>query len=172
MATVCPDTGPLSNGALPREQPGVSSAVPDHDVPWPDIDVRAARPTDPLIPDGLYDAKCVRCERVSMRFGSDRSERLMMHLEIFGGTHDGAHLRFVIPLPQGSRGAAPSSKLFRAWVVAAGRQPERRERMSLVVFRHKIFKVRVRTVTRGARQEPLPPANRYSLVDQLVERIA
>jgi hypothetical protein len=71
------------------------------------------------------------------------------------------------------KGVAPSSKLLRSWVVANnGQHPSRADRLALDVFRHKLFRVRVRTVDRDRNQECLPQSNRYSVIDALLERIA
>jgi len=145
---------------------------------WPHADLRCGREADPLIPPGEYDAYAKAADIVIMRFGRQSAERLVIVFEIRGGPRDGAHLRFIVPLPPRKRGVfgkspAPSSKFFRAWVVAnCGRRPDRSDRMSLEVFRHKLFRIRVRTVQNDRNQERLPECNQYSVVDALLERIA
>lgn len=159
MDEVYSQTAPAGNGATAAE-----------DSTWPEINIRAARDADPAIPDALYDAKCVAAEIKAMPFAKGE-RRLVLHFEVWSGPHDGKCLRFIIPLPRDGR-AAPSSKLVRSWTVAAGHASARRDRLSTTVFCHKLFRIRTRTVTVNARRQALAPANRYSVVDQLVERIA
>jgi len=155
-----------------QREPGV------HDEAWPSLDLRVSRAPDPLIPSGDYDAYSKRFEMVSMRLGGENVERLVIFFEVRGGPCDGTLLRFIVPLPPRRRGAfmkgvAPSSKLLRSWVVANnGQHPSRADRLALDVFRHKLFRVRVRTVDRDRKQERLPECNRYSVIDALLERIA
>jgi hypothetical protein len=63
----------------------------------------------------------------------------------------------------------PSCKYWRVWVLANGTRPNRRDRMSTAVFRHKIFRVRLRTVRKNAKQIALSPAQQYSVVDELLD---
>lgn len=106
-----------------------------------------------------------------------------MRFEIRGGNCDGKVVSFICTLPTRKNGRwagiAPASRYFRAWVVAAGGPPKRRDRMGLDVFRNRLFEIDVRTVDHDARRSkehpegrPLPPAAQYSVVDRLVERLA
>lgn len=103
---------------------------------------------------------------------------LFIKFEIHGGPYDGAELFFAIPLPPRdrhgrSKAVAPSSKLYRAWVVASGGQkPTRRDRLTLEAFKHRLFRVVVRTVTHDSEQRELPKDQRYSVIDRLLERLA
>ncbi len=63
----------------------------------------------------------------------------------------------------------PSHKYWLCWTLAAGRRPQRRDRMSTTIFRNKVFRARVRTVLHTAQKQVRTAAQRYSLVDCLVE---
>jgi hypothetical protein len=43
--------------------------------------------------------------------------------------------------------------------------------MSTAVFRGKVFRARIRTVLKTAKQTDRTPAQRYSVIDELVERL-
>ena len=59
-------------------------------------------------------------------------------------------------------------KFFRLWTLAAGRRPERRDRLSTSVFRGKYFIGRVRTVERSSKDTERPEGARYSILDELL----
>jgi hypothetical protein len=63
----------------------------------------------------------------------------------------------------------PSHKYVLAWVLAAGRQPNRREKMSTGVFRNKVFRDKVRSVTKTATRLQRTPEQQYSVIEQLLE---
>jgi hypothetical protein len=148
-----------------------------------DPGLRAPAPT-PLVDEGEYDAYAQSAAIVNMKFGSAlTSVRLVVTFEIRGGRYDGMVLRFFAPLPprRGGRfvrAPAPSSKFYRSWIIAnLGHRPTRGDRLSLEVFRLKLFRIRVRTVCaqapgQGGRERPLPRCLWYSVVDEIVERIA
>jgi hypothetical protein len=148
---------------------------------------------DPLVPDGDYSARVVTVD-VRQVFKGGRRVFITFELrdgpthpggkltELHCGEHDGKRVRFIATLPVPAKGSrrrlaglqiAPASRYYRAWVVANGGQaPRRRDRLSLHVFRHRIFRIRTRTVVKDNRQKDLPLAVRYSVVDVLVERMA
>jgi len=64
-----------------------------------------------------------------------------------------------------------SSKFYQAWVLAAGRRPDRFDRMSTRVFRGKLFLAKVRTVEKTAKNVPRHPLLHYSIIDDLLERL-
>jgi hypothetical protein len=63
-------------------------------------------------------------------------------------------------------------KFWQAWVLATGQRPMRADRMSTSVFRNKVFRARMRTVRKTATQAERTPAQRYSVVDELLEVMA
>jgi len=66
----------------------------------------------------------------------------------------------------------PSHKFWLAWVLAAERQPTRGDRMSMAVFKNKVFRARMRKVLKTAKQTDRTPAQQYSVVDELLAVIA
>ena len=64
----------------------------------------------------------------------------------------------------------PRSKFFRAWELAHGAPVRRRDRMSLKVFRHRLFRITVADTTKDRFQRPIGRA--YSTAAVIVERIA
>ena len=151
-------------------------AVSAPDAAWPALpDLRPARDPDPLLPPGDYDAICNAAD-VRPTFQGRWS--LFLTFQIYGSPYDGARVHFIAPLPPRQRGrfarAHPhSSKFYRAWIIASGGQrPSRRDRMSLEPFKHKMFRIRVRTVVKDHQQRPLLLSLQYSVVDELLERLA
>lgn len=141
---------------------------------WPDLDIRLGYDAPPLVPVGNYDAKAARA-KIRASYGG--GPRLHIDFEIRGGPFDGKTLPFICTLPNRAQGrwvtgVAPSSRFFRAWCVAAGGPPRRRDRMGIEVFKHRLFRIRVRDVDLDRARRPLPAATRYSVVDMLLERIA
>ena len=63
-----------------------------------------------------------------------------------------------------------SSKFYQAWVLAAGRKPDRFDRMSTRVFRGKVFLAQVRVVTTNVKNVARSPLLQYSVIDDLLER--
>ena len=148
----------------------IASASDDDDdrqgKDFPEPELRAQRDLPPLLPDGIYDAQCLAAE-VAQVF---RRRVLFLHFQIFGGPHDGARTFMKLNLPPG-RAIGLSSAFYRAWTVASGTPPRRRDRMSLEVFR-RIFRVRLRTVARDHAGQAKPEILCYSVVAELVERLA
>jgi hypothetical protein len=64
---------------------------------------------------------------------------------------------------------AVSSKYWKAWVLAAGRRPNRADRMSTNVFKGKVFRARFHTVVETADQDPRTPEQQYSVIAELLE---
>lgn len=63
----------------------------------------------------------------------------------------------------------PSHKYWQAWTLASGQRPKRGDRMSIKIFKGKVFRARIRRVTKTAKQTARPPELQYSVVDQLLE---
>jgi hypothetical protein len=127
---------------------------------WPDVDVRLGYDAPPLLPPGDYTAR-LRC--IKKRFSHGSQPRLFFDFAIVEGDHAGAVIQFICTLPGQPKGSqrfgrvAPSSRFFRAWVIAQGGQrPSRHDRMSLDVFRHRLFRIRVRTVEEGSNRPAAP----------------
>ena len=68
--------------------------------------------------------------------------------------------------------AGRHSDFRREWCIAAGRRPARGDRLAASVFARIMFRVEVRTVEKNARQQALAEANKYSIIAQVLERVA
>src|SRR5262249_29683075 len=68
--------------------------------------------------------------------------------------------------------AGRHSDYRREWCVATGRLPTRGDRLTPSVFARVLFRVVVKTVDHDARRRGLAEPNRYSVVAQVVERLA
>ena len=142
---------------------------------WPDLDVSARFDAPPLIPPG--DQYTARAARAQIRPSWGGGARLHIDFELHSGDYDGKVIAFICTLPKRrarrwAEGVVPSSRFYRAWVVAAGAPPRRRDRMGLDVFKNRLFRIRVRTVTKDRAGAALPIAAQYSIVDSLLEREA
>lgn len=122
----------------------------------------------PLIPSGHYDVRSQQGTIVST-FGR---RKLLLNVEIVGGEYDGARIFWAATMPAPGRRPGISSKFFRAWLLVAGRRPCRGERLSPSMLEGKLLRARVETVTKDYRGYPLPPAGLYSVVRDLLERLA
>jgi len=144
------------------------SSVPDEcKTDDADIEVTVERVLPPLIPKGDYEMQFVRAEQRKM--GRARVLKALLHFQITqAGEHCGAKLVLSMNLPANGR-LVPSSKWVQHWCLAAGKRPARRDRMSTIVFRNKIFLGRVKTVETNWENRPLPPECQYSAVDCLLE---
>jgi hypothetical protein len=119
----------------------------------------------PVLPEGVYVVQSSRS--VAVRVFGRRA--YVLHCEVIGGPSDGARLFWTAPLPPAGRRPGIASKLFRAWLLVAGRRPERGERVSGKILEGKRLRGRVETVTKDNLGNPLPPQSRYSIVRDLLE---
>ena len=95
------------------------------------------------------------------------TRRLVLTFEIVNSMAAGTRLRFICELPTRARA---HSKFRRAWEVANGGPARRRDRMSLAVFRNRLFRVDVQDVKENRRQRKL--ARPYSKIENILERLA
>ena len=83
------------------------------------------------------------------------------------------------PVPEGTRVSLwlalgtngrvrPSSKFARTWELVAGRRAHWKQPMTTGIFRGKMLRLRLRTVTTDHQQRELPLLLRYSIVDAVV----
>jgi hypothetical protein len=122
----------------------------------------------PAIPNGdHYQVVLVRVEKKRQYNG----EKLFLWFQLMTpGDWVGELFYMVCTIaPQGRWSA--SHKYWQAWVLAAGKRPPRKDRMSTKVFENTVFRVRMRVVTKTAKQLPRTPAQQYSVVDELLERM-
>ena len=132
-----------------------------------DIEFEFNSELPPLIPDGEYEVSFVRAER-----GWMGQEKLYLWFTI---TTPGEFLRTNLVMscnvpPKGKWRL--SHKYYRTWVLAAGRRPVRRDRISTAVLRNKIFRARIANVTTTSKNTRRTPAMQYSKIDELLEVVA
>ena len=137
-----------------------------------DVDVGCAGDRPPLIPEGDYEVGFVRPEETHL-WGR---KKLFLHFQtVETGDYHGTVLFMSMNLPTHGR-LSRSSKFFQSWVLAAGKEPNRLDRMSTRIFRGKIFLARVRTVTTfihaSRKVKKREPTTFYSIIDHLIERRA
>jgi len=122
----------------------------------------------PAIPSGdHYEVVFVKAERVRM-WGQEKVF-LWFKLITAGSWFEEEFFMACTVAPKGRW--TPSYKYWCAWVLANGKRPKRNDRMSTIVFRAKVFRVRFRTVMKTAKQTDRTPAQRYSVIDELLDRL-
>jgi hypothetical protein len=128
----------------------------------------------PLIPPGIYQAQCVHLERGQSHFNS---EKLFLHFKITDVQYLGKRLFMAINLADNKgrlkRKFGMRSKLYQSWVIANNNQRPPNDKLSIGIFKHGIFKVKVRTVKpKDDDGRELPQCFHYSVADTLIERLA
>ena len=147
-----PETIPAESGRVPDQSSGP--------------DPVCTREPYPRYEPGTYEAECV-----SARAEYDR----MFH-------RWGCVLRFSI-LPDGvpiccflnygkeqKLGDRPRSKYYRAWVIANGERPRKRQTLSHRIFVGKIFEIEIGDVLQDFEKRDHPKAMIYSVVRSIVRR--
>ena len=121
----------------------------------------------PAIPDGDYEMKFVGAEE-SHQWNSDK---IFLWFEMLTpGEWQGKEFFMACNARKDGKWGS-SHKYMRTWTLANGERPRRRDRMSTRVFRDKVFRARMRTVGQDANKQPLAPAQQYSVVGELLERV-
>ena len=126
-----------------------------------------------LVPEGLYEAACTDAEIVELfKFG--RSRKLFLHFEINSGEHRGKAVFLPMGAPKQGGKVGVGSKLYATHLIAnGGKPPGRRDRLTLKVFKQKLFRVQIRTVQPTFQDgSPKPSQFHYSIVAELLERLA
>jgi len=129
-----------------------------------------------LIPEGKYSAQCVEAKRgmVGQRTTKgtfSRTPKIILKFRLLEGQVQGEEILMYInadykPFPAGS-------KFYQSWVIAKGRKPARRDRMTLEVFKDRIFTVGVKTVKPKFEDGTEKPESLwYSRVDEIYEKHA
>src|SRR5262245_53473665 len=122
----------------------------------------------PAIPDGDdYLVRFVRAEQSHQW----NCEKVFLWFELLTpGEWVGTHFFMACNAKSDGRWG-PAHKYLQAWILANGAPPKRRDRMSTRVFRDKVFRARMSAVTQNANKTSRTPAQQYSVVDQLLERV-
>lgn len=151
---------PISNtkGRQPRKQ----EAHPDQD-----LEFACNTEKRPLIHEGKYEVVFLRAEKKWLYGG----QKVFLWFQIVSqGEFHGEKLYLACNVKQDGKWGE-SSKFYQAWVLAAGRRPDRYDRMSTNVFRGKVFLAKVRSVNTNAKNLPRPPLLQYSIIDDLLDRL-
>lgn len=125
-----------------------------------------------LIPEGLYEVQFINADPIVKVFGPDEL-RLYLHWKI---VQQGPYFEIVLFQSFKHYPRWPfSSKFYCNWTVANnGQKPKKRTRMSMSVFKNKIFLAQVGTARPKYREGSLkgkekPSCMQYSVVEQLLE---
>ena len=129
-----------------------------------DISFKCTSYIPPAIPDGEYEAMFIKAEKNWM-WGQ---EKLFLWFQIIT-QGKWVSQKFFAPFNIPSKGNfTVSTKYWLWWVFAAGRRPGRADRLSPNVFKNQVFRVRMRTVLKTAKQTDRTPEQQYSIVDELL----
>ena len=123
----------------------------------------------PLIPDGVYEAQCVKYE-----YSRKPYSKVYLKFKITEpGKHNGLRLFKPYSVPPNSGKPAQGSNYYKDWIMVNNWQPpSRNAKMSPKIFLNKIFKIRTRTAKPKRDGKEMPEQCWYSLVDVLVEVVA
>ena len=122
----------------------------------------------PAIPNGdQYQIQFLRAERT---FQWNRQIVFLWFRLLTPGDSFGKEFYMTCSIPPNGRWS-PSHKYWMVWVLAAGQRPGRKDRLSTSMFKNKVFRARMRVVTKTAKQLQRTPEQRYSVVDELLERL-
>jgi hypothetical protein len=112
------------------------------------------------VPDGSYDAQCVKFEYGYM-YGS---RRLFLHFKIIeGGEFVGKKVFMPFNMPNNKK-IGSGFKYYRFWCMVNGwNKPSRNTMMSPKIFKSKVYQIHTRTVQPNG----FPEKFRYSVVDNM-----
>lgn len=113
----------------------------------------------PMISQGNYEAVCIKHEK-GWSFGRNV---LFLHWKIIDQLSDAYNEILFQPFNANYRKFTMGTKYYKAWCLANGSKPKRGDRMSPLIFRNKVFLVKVVTVKRE------PDFLSYSKVDEIIE---
>lgn len=124
----------------------------------------------PLIEAGEYEASCVASARKKYR-EDEHKVYLTFQITTFGEHFE---KRLFMAMKDYGRKVRRGSKFFTAWIIAnGGIKPRRGERMSLKVFKNKVFRIYVDTVKpKFDTGHPKPESCHYSKVQHILELVA
>lgn len=130
-----------------------------------DLEFQCNSDIPPLVPTGEYEVFFLRAVKRDMW----KMDKLFLWFRVATpGQWNGQDIYMACNVARGGRWT-PSCKFYMAWVLAAGRRPNRRDRMSTQVFRNKVFRARVKVVTTTAKRVNRTPEQQYSVIDDLLE---
>lgn len=138
-----------------------------------DIDLGELAQPYSLIPPGEYDVVFVKAH--SMKFG--RGKRLITYWKIqdLSSEYHGTELIMGLQYPKKGKKWGTLSKMTQCYRIAVGRDPDQFDtgRVSINVFKKKLFRAQVVTVTKGndskgRKQDERSPENHYSVIQTLL----
>lgn len=128
-------------------------------------DVEGIADLSPQLPEGEGRVQCVHWEKNPMYGGKI--------LFLFKYLEEGESYGETIKMwAAHHKKYTDSSKFLRMWILATGRRPDRFDRLSAEVFKGKVFRARIRTVTGNSKQKTLSELEKYSVIDELLEVLA
>jgi len=145
-------------------------AISSEDV---DLDLGELAQPYPLIPEGEYDVVFVKAHEMNIF----RGKRLITYWKIqdLSSEYHGKVLILGFQFPKKGKKWGALSKMAQCIKIATGRDPDRFDvgRISTSVFKHKLFRAQVVTVTKGndsksRKQVERSRENHYSVIDTLV----
>ena len=132
-----------------------------------DIEITLKEVMAPFLPPGVYTVGFKRGEN---RFMWKREIIILWFAICDEGDWFGRELFMSCSVPKDGRWTL-NFKFVRNWMLAAGRRPDRLDRLSTKVFRGKWFQAKVKTVLKTAKGEQLIDHARYSVIDELTSKI-
>lgn len=153
------DPAPAQRSSRPAQAKG--------STPSADLALKLDDDAPTLVPEGEYLAVFVRAHKRRL-YGRHIVELVFTLLEDGQGSPvpEGVNLSMFCNLgPEGQ--VRRGSKLMQAWMLVAGRRPSRL-RVSSDVFRHRLVRCVVRTVTTDQAQRRRTDLDAYSVIDRLV----
>ncbi|MCA9452551.1 MAG: hypothetical protein KC584_07985 [Nitrospira sp.] len=131
-----------------------------------DVEFEGIQAVAQKILEGVYELQFLKAERRELWV-----PKLFLWFRVisFGEFH-GAELFMCCPIPKNNKWGV-GTKFIRSWAIAAGRLPDRFDRVSTKIFYEKVFSAQVRTVVVDYNQQKLPEGAQYSVVDRLISRI-
>jgi hypothetical protein len=120
----------------------------------------------PRYSPGIYEAQCVAAQ--IYRDPQFRAWKALLHFRM---AQTGQPVWGFFHLGRGEKSkAGRRSNYWRAWVIANGGPPRRRQTLSARVFNRKIFEVRIEDVTKRFDQSDHPEVAIYSTVKHIIRR--
>ena len=133
-----------------------------------DLEFSGAADIPPLIPEGKYEVVFLYAKKKWL-WGR---EKVFLHFQIVTpGEFHGIQLYMVCNVKPSKRKWGASSKFYDTWVLAAGKRPDRFDRMSTRVFQGSVFLAQIRTVKTNSRHMSRSSLLQYSIIDVLLDRL-
>lgn len=131
-----------------------------------DIEFEFDAELPPLVPPG--DNYTVAFRRAERRWLWGKRVKLFMRFQVVAPAQfAGLPLFMFCNVPPGGKWGV-GFKFFRAWCLASGYRPQRKDRLSTSVFRGKYFRARVKTVASASNQTTRALGAKYSIIDDLL----